>query len=181
MYSSERENATVASSRLFSFISQVFLIYFFFISLKISHFSIISQLFPTYFSIISHFSIISYLFLKGFSTISHFSMMLLISQLHFPTISQLLLNYFPVKVQIFMLICAWTSRRLLHNYFVCAEAERCNNGSYRLPHSLFFCGRRITYPAILKFLKRATCIKTLEHSWKLNTGLCCHKINYVDG
>ena len=52
----------VAGSGLFSLISQVFLTYFFNISLKISHFPTISQLFPIYFTIISHFSIISHLF-----------------------------------------------------------------------------------------------------------------------
>ena len=97
------EISTVAGSGLFSLISQVFLTYFFIISLKISHFPTISQLFPVYFTVISHFSIISHLFLQYFSIISYFPTMLLISQLHFPTISQLLLNYSPVKVRIFLL------------------------------------------------------------------------------
>ena len=30
-------------------------------------------------------------------------------------------------------------------------------------------------------LKRATCIKTLEHSWKLNTGLCCQTEDQLRG
>ena len=86
----------VASSGLFSLISQVFLTYFFIISQKISHYPTISQLFPIYFTVISHFSLISQLFLIS-------RPMLLVSQLHFSTISQLLLDYFPVKVRIFPL------------------------------------------------------------------------------
>ena len=88
--------STVAGSGLFSLISQVFLTYFFIISLKISHFPTISQLFHCYFS-----------FLNNFSLISHLPTMLLVSQLHFPTISQLLLDYFPVKVRIFPLEYVW--------------------------------------------------------------------------
>ena len=58
---------TVAGSGLFSLISQVFLTYFFIISLKISHFPTISQLFLIYFTVISHFLIISHLFPNYFS------------------------------------------------------------------------------------------------------------------
>ena len=82
----------------FSFISQLLLNYF----SVISHFPFIC-LFHSYFSLLNNFSLIS---LKCFPNIYHFPMMLHISQLPYPTISQLLPNYFLVKVRIFPLYIA---------------------------------------------------------------------------
>ena len=112
----------VAGSGLFLLISQVFLTYFFIISLKISHFPTISQLFHSYFSFLNNFSLISQLFLisrRCFSFLSY--------------TSQLFLSYFSVTSRLFSsespdisaiynwLISALTSRRLLHGVTVKSE------------------------------------------------------------
>ena len=95
--------STVAGSRFFSLISQVFLTYFFIISLKTSYFPTISQLFPIYFTVISHFSIIPHLFPNYFSFPDHSSRFSVALPNYFSVISQLLLDYFPVKIRIFLL------------------------------------------------------------------------------
>ena len=95
----------VAGSGLFSLISQVFLTYFFIISLKISHFPTISQLFPNYFSFpgdASHFSV----------TLPNY----------FSVISRLFPSESPDIFAIYnWLVSALTSRRLLHGVTVKSE------------------------------------------------------------
>ena len=110
---------TVAGSGLFSLISQVFLTYFFIISQKNSDFPTISQLFPVYFTVISHFSLISQIFPNYFSfpdDASHFSVTL---PNYFSVISQLFPSESPDISAIYnWLIYALTSRRLLHGVTV---------------------------------------------------------------
>ena len=94
----------MAGSGLFSLISQVFLTYFFIISRKISHFPTISQLFLVYFTVISHFSLISQIFPNYFSfpdDASHFSVTL---PIYFSVISQL----FPSESPDISAIASWS-------------------------------------------------------------------------
>ena len=112
----------MAGSGLFLLISQVFLTYFFIISLKISHFPTISQLFHIYFTVISHFSIISHLFPNYFSfpdDVSRFSVTL---TNYFSVTSRLFPSESPDISTIYnWLISTLTSRRLLHDVIVKSE------------------------------------------------------------
>ena len=110
--------STVAGSGLFSLISQVFLTYFFIIS----RFPTISQLFSINFTVISHFSITSHLFPNYFSfpdDASHFSVTL---PNYFSFISRLFPSESPDIFAIYnWLISAPTSRRLSHGVTVKSE------------------------------------------------------------
>ena len=113
---------TVAGSGLFSLISQVFLTYFFIISLKISHFPTISQLFPIYFTIFSHFSITSHLFPNYFSFPDDASRFSVTLPNYFSVISRLFPSESPDIFAIYnWLISALTSRHLLHGVTVKSE------------------------------------------------------------
>ena len=102
--------------------SRLFPKYFFIISLKISHFPTISQLFPIYFTVISYFSIISHLFPNYFSfpnDASRFSVALLS---YFSVTSRLFPSESPDISTIYnWLISALTSRCLLHGVTVKSE------------------------------------------------------------
>ena len=113
---------TVAGSGLFLLISQVFLTYFFIISLKISHFPTISQLFPIYFTVISHFSIISHLFPNYFSFPDDASRFSVTLPNYFSVISQLFPSESPDISAIYnWLISALTSRHVLHGVTIKSE------------------------------------------------------------